>query len=110
MPKLQHHASLQPPALGWHLAKFYNHNLQVNYGKSTVHSSNIYQLFTYVKNADTHQDGSVAGVLLYAKTDGPEQPDLETVIQGNPIQASTLNLRGEWPPIAAKLEEICSTL
>ena len=34
-------------------AKYYSHTTQVQYDKHTLHSNNLYQIFTYVKNKDT---------------------------------------------------------
>lgn len=41
---------------------------------------------------DARRDGSVSGLLLYARTDAVEQPDVDVVIQGNRIGARTLDL------------------
>ena len=50
-------------------AKYYAHTTQSQYSTNTLHSGNLYQIFTYVKNLDTNKSGNVAGMLLYAKTD-----------------------------------------
>lgn len=59
-------------------AKYYANTTQVQFDKHTLHSSNLYQIFTYVKNRE-YQFGSVgntvSGMLLYAKTDDVIQPD-----------------------------------
>jgi len=52
-------------------AKFYSHNTQVQFNKHSIHSANLYQIFTYVKNKDIElkkKDYEVSGMLLYAKT------------------------------------------
>ena len=44
----------------------------------TLHSGNLYQIFTYVKNKDTEfgdEPHRVSGMLLYAATDEAIQPD-----------------------------------
>ena len=38
------------------------------YDSRSLHSSNLYQIFTYV-NKDVGNTGNVAGMLLYAKTE-----------------------------------------
>ncbi|MAU83690.1 MAG: hypothetical protein CME34_17835 [Gordonia sp.] len=92
-------------------AKYYKQNLQESqYGKETIHSGNLYQMLAYVKNEDTEHDGSVAGLLLYARTDAGAQPDLDVVIQGNRIGAQTLDLNQPWASIAARLEEVLDWL
>jgi 5-methylcytosine-specific restriction enzyme subunit McrC len=88
-------------------AKYYGQTMQVGrWGKETVHSGNLYQLLTYVKNEDRARDGSVSGLLLYARTDAEAQPDLDVVIQGNRIGARTLDLNQPWEQIAEQLEDV----
>lgn len=92
-------------------AKYYGQSLQVGmWGKPTVHSANLYQMLTYTKNADVHRDGSVSGLLLYARTHAPEQPDLDVVIQGNRIGARTLDLGEPWEILRAQLEDVVTWL
>ncbi|MEG2799961.1 MAG: 5-methylcytosine-specific restriction endonuclease system specificity protein McrC, partial [Erysipelotrichaceae bacterium] len=53
-------------------AKYYSKTLQSQYSVNTLHSGNLYQIFTYVKNKEVEvrsQQHEVAGMLLYAKTD-----------------------------------------
>lgn len=92
-------------------AKYYGQSMQTGmWGKAAVHSANLYQVLTYVKNADVRRDGSVSGLLLYARTDTPEQPDLDVVIQGNRIGARTLDLNSPWDELSAQLEDIVTWL
>lgn len=92
-------------------AKYYGRSMQVGrWGKTTVHSANLYQLLTYVKNADAKRDGSVSGLLLYARTEAPEQPELDVVIQGNRIGAQTLDLNRPWEHLKGQLEDIVTWL
>lgn len=88
-------------------AKYYSQSMQAGrWGKATVHSANLYQILTYVKNADVIRDGSVSGLLLYARTDASEQPNLDVTIQGNRIIAQTLDLNQPWNHLSAQLEDI----
>ena len=88
-------------------AKYYGNSMQTGaWGKATVHSEHLYQVLAYVKNEDTGRDGSVSGLLLYARTDAAEQPDLDVAIQGNRIGARTLDLNQPWPRLSAQLEDI----
>lgn len=92
-------------------AKFYGHSMQRGmWNKETVHSANLYQILTYAKNADVARDGSVCGLLLYARTDSPAQPNLDVVIQGNRIGARTLDLNQPWERLRAELEDVLSWL
>ncbi|MFE5775307.1 5-methylcytosine-specific restriction endonuclease system specificity protein McrC [Brachybacterium sp. NPDC056505] len=91
-------------------AKYYSRTLQVRWDKETVHSGNLYQMLAYVKNADTDRDGSVSGLLLYARTDASTQPDLDVMVQCNRIGARTLDLDTPWDDVRAELEAILGWL
>ncbi len=66
--------------------------LQTQYGKHTIHSGNMYQIFAYVKNYDKEHTGNVSGMLLYAQTTEDIIPELDTVFDGNRIMVKSLNL------------------
>lgn len=74
--------------------KYYCRTMQTNtlYNNQTLHSGNLYQIFTYVKNKDVENTGSVSGVLLYAKTDEEITPDNDYIMNGNKISVKTLDL------------------
>ena len=90
-------------------AKYYSHATQVQYGKHTLHSGNIYQIFTYVKNQDVGNTGNVAGLLLYAKTNEAITPDMDVVMSGNRISAKTLDLNSSFQEISAQLKTIAKS-
>lgn len=88
-------------------AKYYTKNTQERFDSHTVHSANLYQLFTYVKNKEAAEaNRQVAGMLLYARTDALAQPDADWRIGGNRYQAQTLDLGRDFTSIAAQLDEI----
>lgn len=90
-------------------AKYYAHSTQLQYDKHTIHSGNLYQIFTYVKNkqAEPHKrDHEVSGMLLYARTDEEAYPENEYRMSGNRIEVRTLNLDGDCALIKAQLDEI----
>jgi len=90
-------------------AKYYSHTTQVQYDVHTLHSGNLYQIFTYVKNKDTqfgNKPHTVSGMLLYARSDETIQPDNEYQMSGNKISVRTLDLNCEFPVIAAQLNKI----
>ncbi|PVW06873.1 5-methylcytosine-specific restriction endonuclease system specificity protein McrC [Microbacterium sp. Gd 4-13] len=92
-------------------AKYYGKSMQISrWDKSTVHSDNLYQVLAYVKNADVARDGSVSGLLLYARTDAVQQPDLDVIVQGNRIGARTLDLNQPWQALRARLEVVVAEL
>lgn len=92
--------------------KWYSHTMQTHpmHGSTTFISSNLYQIYTYVKNKDRYATGDVAGTLLYAKTDEAITPDNDLVIGGNRISLKTLDLGCEWSVITRQLEELTSWL
>ena len=87
-------------------AKYYGRTLQQQYDKHTLHSGNVYQIFTYVKNQDKDNTGNVAGILLYAKTDEEITPDCIFTMGGNQIGANTLDLSGSFSVIRKKLDSL----
>ena len=90
-------------------AKYYTHTTQVQFDVHTLHSSNLYQIFTYVKNKDSEfgeKPHKVSGMLLYAKTDETIQPDNAYQMSGNKISVKTLDLNLEFVEIAAQLNRI----
>ena len=90
-------------------AKYYAHTTQVQYDKHTLHSNNLYQIFTYVKNKDSEfgdKPHEVSGMLLYAQTDEAVQPDNTYMMSGNRISVKTLDLNCSFALIAAQLNSI----
>ena len=90
-------------------AKYYTHTTQKQYDIHKIHSSNLYQIFTYVKNKDMEfgvQPHTVSGMLLYAATDEEIQPDNSYQMSGNKISVRTLNLNYDFSEIAAQLNAI----
>lgn len=90
-------------------AKYYSHTTQVRYNKRSIHSQNLYQIFTYVKNRSyqfEEEDNTVSGMLLYAKTDEEIQPNNVYQMHGNQISVKTLDLNLPFVEIAAQLDRI----
>lgn len=90
-------------------AKYYAHSMQVQYGVHTLHSNNLYQIFTYVKNKETELIGApheVSGMLLYARTDEDVYPENEYHMSGNRISVRTLNLDCDFSEIRKQLDLI----
>ena len=93
-------------------AKYYSHTTQTQYDKHTLHSNNMYQIFTYVKNRDYEfgdEDHKVSGMLLYAKTEEEIQPDNVYQMHGNQITVRTLDLNLQFSDIAKQLNTIAET-
>lgn len=87
-------------------AKYYSHTTQVQYDVHTLHSNNLYQIYTYVKNLDKERTGNVAGMLLYARTDEVVLPHNSYKMSGNKILVDTLNLDCEFEDIKKQLNGI----
>lgn len=87
-------------------AKYYSHTTQKHYDVNTLHSGNLYQILTYVKNLDTHNTGDVSGMLLYAKTDEIVLPNHTYSMSGNVISVKTLDLDCEFLDIKKQLDDI----
>ena len=87
-------------------AKYYFHTTQKQYDVNTLHSGNLYQIFTYVKNLDTERTGNVSGMLLYAKTDEVVLPNNEYKMGGNAISVKTLDLDCDFSMIREQLDGI----
>ena len=93
-------------------AKYYNHTTQVQYNKHTLHSNNMYQIFTYVKNRDYEfgeEEHTVSGMLLYAKTEEEVQPNHVYQMHGNQISVRTLDLNLPFVDIAGQLNQIAES-
>lgn len=90
-------------------AKYYGHTTQVQYDVNTLHSNNLYQIFTYVKNKAAefgNEPHQVSGMLLYAATDEAIQPDNRYRMSGNQISVKTLDLNKNFSEISAQLNRI----
>ena len=85
---------------------------QVQFDKHTLHSGNLYQIFTYVKNKEyemREKDHTVSGMLLYAKTDEEIYPNNVYQMSGNQITVRTLDLNLPFDEIAGQLNTIAKT-
>lgn len=92
-------------------AKFYTHIVQTHLEKQTLHSANLYQIFTYVKNKEEtlkNKPHEVSGMLLYARTDEEITPDQDYQMSGNRISVKTLDLNQSFSVIAGQLDAIAA--
>lgn len=90
-------------------AKCYSRTTHNLFGTAKLHSSNLYQIFTYVKNKEYELAGQpheVSGMLLYAKTDNDISPDKDYSMSGNKICIRTLNLDADFSAIKKQLNRI----
>lgn len=90
-------------------AKYYSRTTQVRFDTHTVHSANLYQIFTYVKNKEFELKNvphRVSGMLLYAKTDESIYPNNTYQMSGNTISVKTLDLNCDFEQIKAQLNNV----
>ena len=87
-------------------AKYYSHMTQQQYG---IHSNNLYQIFTYVKNKEfelRNYEHTVSGMLLYAQTDEDIIPNNTYHMSGNQISVLALDLNQDFSKISRTLDDI----
>ncbi len=89
-------------------AKYYSKVMQARYGVEKVRSSHLYQIFSYVKNADKGNTGCVDGMLLYARADDADIPAMEYNLGGNKISIRVLDLRENFAEIQKQLDDVIS--
>ena len=87
-------------------AKFYSQTLIKNFGKQSISSANLYQIFAYVKNFSAKTSKTVSGMLLYAQTDDLIQPNNIYKICGDTISVKTLDLNQDFAKIQMQLKNI----
>jgi len=82
---------------------------QQQYGTNTLHSNNLYQIFTYVKNKEfelRELKHTVSGMILYAQTDEDVIPNNTYQMSGNQISVRALNLNQDFSKISEDLNSI----
>lgn len=95
-------------------AKYYSNVMQHQYDTYSIHSHNLYQIFTYVKNREAELARAdvpheVSGMLLYARTDEKIQPDVVYKMSGNQISVRTIDLDVPFEDIRKQLDEIAES-
>ena len=86
--------------------KYYKNTLVSNMGQDKYHSTNMYQMFSYLKNAEAK--GSLyknsKGILLYPQVN--KSLDNVYKLQDHVLKICTINLNNEWTQIHNRLLEI----
>ena len=91
--------------------KCYQNTLQKQFETQSIHSANLYQIFTYVKNKTLQPgftDHEIRGLLLYAKTIETVQPNATFQMSGNQIAVKTLDLNCPFEEIKQQLDDIAA--
>jgi 5-methylcytosine-specific restriction enzyme subunit McrC len=82
--------------------KYYSEALQSYRGSESFHSGNLYQIFSYLKNAvKADHDADFEGMLLYPCTG--VSLDEYFVIQSHPVRVATVDLNQPWQLIGKRL-------
>lgn len=86
--------------------KYYGSVLTNNMGSEKLISSNLYQVFAYLKNNESKSsiDMNSKGIILYPESN--RGLDLEYEIGGHKIKVCTLNLNEEWQDVHNRLLRI----
>lgn len=90
-------------------AKYYSRTTQRYFNSTSLHSANLYQIYSYVKNFDKGNTGNVSGMLLYAKTDEEIKLNHKYTMGGNIIYVQSLDLNCDFTDIEKQLKEIANS-
>lgn len=86
--------------------KFYSKSISENlfFDSQTYHSSNLYQIYSYVKNACSQYSYKISGMLLYAKTTESISPNSAFLIGGNHFYVKSIDLNVPFENIKEQLD------
>lgn len=85
-------------------AKFYRRTLQSRFGKESVRSEHLYQLFSYIKNIESRECAPVEGLLIYPTVQ--RDLTLRYRIAGHGVALATIDLAAPWAAIRSRLLEL----
>ena len=85
-------------------AKYYQNTLSDYYETEKVHSSNLYQLMSYLTNTVRHTGVQLSGMLIYPRVDRTLRE--RYVIQGYPVTVCTVDLDQDWKDIRAEIFDL----
>ncbi len=79
--------------------KYYKEALQTYFNKKTIHSNNLYQIFSYLKNFEIldSNNSDCKGMLLYPTVD--QEISLSYKIDNHKVMVNTINLNQNWKGI-----------
>ena len=83
--------------------KYYKESLQEHFGKQSIHSAHLYQLFSYLKNAEPRGPEylNAEGILLYPAVG--EKLSFKAEIQGHSVRVCSIKLDQPWQMIKSDL-------
>lgn len=89
-------------------AKFYSNTLSSYYGSQKLHSTNLYQLYSYLRNLEESSDDvlnrNCEGVLLYPTTQ--KEVDESFMLGSHKVHIATVDLNQDWRSIHNRLLQI----
>lgn len=87
-------------------AKYYSDTFTLFYNSESIHSSNLYQIFSYLKNLEKRKgpDSQAAGLLIYPLTN--RSINLKYSIQGHKVSIRTIDLSKSWKIVHEELSEL----
>ena len=83
--------------------KYYKTTLQSHHGTDKIHSSNIYQLMSYLTNDQVNSGQVASGMLLYPTVQ--QAVDVSYTLLGHRVSIKTINLAQDWADIRENLLE-----
>jgi len=88
--------------------KFYKETFTTRFDREKIHSANLYQLVTYLRNLQYRDgpDSEASGMLLYPVIEKPVR--LAYMLDGHDVQICTVNLAADWKDIRAELRSLLS--
>jgi 5-methylcytosine-specific restriction enzyme subunit McrC len=104
IPRMQTDVSLQAPHRTIVIeCKWASQTLESRFGRNTLCSEHLYQLFAYLKNlpSSVHGATSAEGILLYPLQS--DEVDVAFSVNGHRIRARTVDLRPDWGEIHSQL-------
>jgi 5-methylcytosine-specific restriction enzyme subunit McrC len=86
--------------------KYYQETMVIKYDKERIHSTNLYQLFSYLINQRDQNSvtQTATGILLYPTID--HEYDLHYKYDNHNIYIKTVNLKAHWKEIEKRLKQI----
>ena len=82
--------------------KFYKEAMAGRYGTEKIHSTNLYQLYAYLRNAQQKKGWEDSqGMLLYPAVG--EEFDYTFEIDSHPVRIASVNLDNTWKEIHERL-------
>ena len=90
-------------------AKFYGSIMQMNWERSSIRNSHLYQILAYVNNQQAVEPRKpIGGMLLYAKTSENAPEPATWTIGGHDIAVRVLDLAKPFAELSKQLDEIVS--